>query len=222
MCSSARSGFARASRTCSGRWARRKTPISSLLRPSIPNIRLISVPNFGTQEPQKDFRGAWQTCRPETVAGFSAVGYFFGRQLHQALGVPVGLINDAWGGSACEAWIRRDVLAADPRFARMLKRWERIEKDYPRIKAEYDSKMAEWKTRGGEGQRPKANGHREAPQNPDWLMKGNSRPGNIYNGVLEAHDRLRHPGRHLVSGGIERRKSLSVSRLVSAHDQELA
>ena len=37
--------------------------------------------------------------------GFSAVGYFFGRQLHQTLGVPIGLINDSWGGSACEAWI---------------------------------------------------------------------------------------------------------------------
>lgn len=72
-----------------------------------PNIRLISVPNFGTQKPQKDFSGSWQTCRRETAAGFSAVGYFFGRQLHQTLGVPVGLINDAWGGSACEAWVRR-------------------------------------------------------------------------------------------------------------------
>lgn len=93
-----------------------------------PGIRLITVPNLGTQEPQKDFQGAWQTCRPETAAGFSAVGYFFGRQLHQARGVPVGLINDAWGGSACEAWIRRDVLAADPKFAQMLKHGSRSRK----------------------------------------------------------------------------------------------
>ena len=48
-----------------------------------PRIRLITVPNVGTQEPQKDFRGSWQPCRRETAAGFSAVGYFFGRQLHQ-------------------------------------------------------------------------------------------------------------------------------------------
>ena len=101
-----------------------------------PDIRLITVPKSGTQEPQKDFRGQWRTCRPDTVGGFSAVGYFFGRQLHQTLGVPVGLINDSWGGSACEAWIRRDVLAADPKYAPMLKRWEQIEKDYPAAKAE--------------------------------------------------------------------------------------
>src|SRR5207249_2817133 len=50
-----------------------------------PKIRLISVPTFGTQEPQDDFIGKWEVCSPETVAQFSAVGYFFGRQLHQTL-----------------------------------------------------------------------------------------------------------------------------------------
>jgi sialate O-acetylesterase len=151
---------------------------------SYPNIRLISVPNFGTQEPQKDFRGEWQTCRRETAAGFSAVGYFFGRQLYQTLGVPVGLINDSWGGSACEAWVRRDVLAADPKFALMLKRWEQFEKDYPRAKTEYESKMADWKLAAkkakDEGKQPP-----QEPFNPLWMMAGNSRPGNIYNGVLK-------------------------------------
>ena len=64
----------------------------------------------------------------------------------------VGLINDSWGGSACEAWIRRDILAADPKYAPLLKRWEQIEKDYPQAKAEYDAKLAEWKTRRRQGQ----------------------------------------------------------------------
>ena len=103
------------------------------------------MPNVGTQEPQKDFQGPWQACRPETAAGFSAVGYFFGRQLHQTLDVPVGLINDAWGGSACEAWIRRDILAADPKFARCSSAGSRSRKTIPSAKAEYESKLAEWK-----------------------------------------------------------------------------
>ena len=110
-----------------------------------PTIRLITVPNRGTQEPQKDFQGQWQPCRPDTVGGFSAVGYFFGRRLHQTLDVPIGLINDSWGGSACEAWIRRDMLAADEKYAPLLKRWEKLEKDLPRAKAEYESKLAEWR-----------------------------------------------------------------------------
>jgi sialate O-acetylesterase len=149
-----------------------------------PRIRLISVPQIGTQEPQKDFRGKWQPCLPETAARFSAVGYLFGRRLHQALDVPVGLINDAWGGSACEAWIRRDVLAADEKYGPLLKRWEQLEKNLPNAKAEYETKRAEWRK---EADKAKAEGKRarRPPDNPDDQMRGNARPGNIYNGVLK-------------------------------------
>ena len=92
-----------------------------------PNIRLISVPQVGTQEPQWNFKGRWAACTPVTVNGFSAVGYFFGRQLHQTLGVPVGLINNAWGGSVAEAWVKRDKLAAHPHLKSIHDRWVKIE-----------------------------------------------------------------------------------------------
>jgi sialate O-acetylesterase len=138
-----------------------------------PSIRFITVPNRGTQELQKDFRGQWQPCRPDNVGGLTAVGYFFGRRLYQMLDVPIGLINDSWGGSACEAWIRRDILAADAKYAPMLKRWEKLEKDF-----------ADWKTVAdkakAEGKQPP-----RAPNNLENQMRGNSRPGNIYNGVLK-------------------------------------
>jgi sialate O-acetylesterase len=138
-----------------------------------PAIRFITVPNRGTQEVQKDFNGKWQPCRPDNVGGLTAVGYFFGRRLHQMLDVPIGLINDSWGGSACEAWIRRDILAADEKYAPMLKRWEKLEKDY-----------ADWKTASAKA---KADGKEppRAPNNLEGQMRGNSRPGNIYNGVLK-------------------------------------
>jgi sialate O-acetylesterase len=149
-----------------------------------PNIRLISVPNFGTQEAQKDFKGRWQPCSPATVRGFSAVGYFFGRRLQQTLDAPIGLINDAWGGSACEAWIRRDVLAADQKYAPMLEQWRQLETNLPRAKAEYESKRAEWKVAAdkarAEGKQPP-----RPPSTPEDQLRGNSRPGNIYNGVLK-------------------------------------
>ena len=72
-----------------------------------PSIRLITVPNKGSQEPLDDFKGKWVVCSPDTVAGFSAVGYHFGQRLNRALGVPIGLVNNAWGGSAAEAWVPR-------------------------------------------------------------------------------------------------------------------
>ena len=86
----------------------------------LPNLRLIKVPQVGTQELQNDFKGQWQASTPETARNFSAVGFFFGRYLHHILGVPVGLIDNAWGGSAAEAWIRRESLEKDPRFKSLM------------------------------------------------------------------------------------------------------
>ena len=149
-----------------------------------PKIRLITVPQVGTQEPQENFRGEWKVCSPDSVRPFSAVGYFFGRQLQQTLDVPVGLINDAWGGSACEAWVRRDLLAADPEYKGLMERWEQIEKNYPQEKAAYEKKLEAWKqevAKAKEAKKPAPN----APPNPEGQMRGNSRPGNIYNGVLK-------------------------------------
>src|SRR4051812_41743034 len=56
---------------------------------SNPTIRLISVPQVGTQEPQSDFQGEWQVCTPETARSFSAVGYYFGKILNRTLNVPI-------------------------------------------------------------------------------------------------------------------------------------
>ncbi len=101
------------------------------LTAKFPNMRLISVPQVGTQEPQDDFNGHWEPCTPESARSFSAVGFFFGRQLYQTLdNVPVGLIDDAWGGSAAEAWVRRDILAKDPKYADLLASWEEREAQY--------------------------------------------------------------------------------------------
>ena len=90
-------------------------------------IRLISVPQVGTQEPQWNFKGRWSVCSPETVGDFSAVGYFFGRQLHRTLGVPIGLIDNAWGGSAADAWVKREKIAAHETLRAIHDRWTKLE-----------------------------------------------------------------------------------------------
>lgn len=154
------------------------------LAANFPQIRLISAPQIGTQEPQSDFNGKWEVCTPETAKQFSAVGFFFGRQLQQTLGVPIGLIDNAWGGSACEAWIARDVLSADEKYQPLLAKWEEIASNAPKLQAEYEEKLAAWKEVAAkaraEGKQPPF-----PPQSPDALLKGNHRPANIYNGVLK-------------------------------------
>ena len=69
-----------------------------------PMLRLFTVPRIPRYVPQTDVVGAWVESAPETVPDFSAVGYFFGRDLRKALNVPIGLINDSYGGTRVEAW----------------------------------------------------------------------------------------------------------------------
>ena len=69
-----------------------------------PLIRHITVPRIPADAPQSDFNGNWISCSPTTVSGFTAVGYFFGRELHKQLDVPIGLVNSSWGGTRIEPW----------------------------------------------------------------------------------------------------------------------
>jgi sialate O-acetylesterase len=73
-----------------------------------PKIRMFRVASGGSATPKQDCAGSWQMCSPQTVGGFSATGYFFGRELHKELGVPIGLINSSVGGTPIEAWTHLD------------------------------------------------------------------------------------------------------------------
>jgi sialate O-acetylesterase len=84
-----------------------------------PGIRLLMVENHWDPQPQSDMKGTWKVCTPESVAaggwnGFSAVGYFFGRELNEKLGVAVGLIDADWGGTRIESWTPPEGFAAVP------------------------------------------------------------------------------------------------------------
>jgi sialate O-acetylesterase len=118
-----------------------------------PKIRFAQVKGKGSQTPVEDFEGRWKVCTPETVAGFSAVGYHFGRELLEQLNVPIGLIDDSWGGSACEAWIRRDRLEGNPLYEAQLASWDKMAAEYEKDKD------------------PKKLG----------MLEGNHRPANLYN-----------------------------------------
>jgi sialate O-acetylesterase len=174
---------------CSGQsnmqWDLRQSDDGDLdaLTAKLPQLRLISVPQVGTQDLKDDFQGAWAACTPETAPTFSAVGYYFGRQLHETLDVPVGLIDNAWGGSAAEAWIRRDVLDKDERFAGLMAEWKAREEAFPQALADYEAKLAEWKVKAAEAEAAKQPVP-PRPGSPQGAMNGNSRPGNIFGGVL--------------------------------------
>jgi sialate O-acetylesterase len=109
-----------------------------------PEIHLFTVTKKTSATPLEDVEGHWAVTKPETVAQFSAVGYFFGRELYRRLKVPVGLIHTSWGGTPAEAWTSRDALAAVPAFKPMLDRFDAELKDMPRLQSEYERARVEW------------------------------------------------------------------------------
>lgn len=78
-----------------------------------PNIRFFHVKKVGSETPQNNCFARWEECTPATMHSFSAIGYFFGRQLMQNLNVPIGLIEVAWGGTAAEVWVKADIIKTD-------------------------------------------------------------------------------------------------------------
>lgn len=139
---------------------------------NFPQIRMINFPQVGSQTPLWTHKkSAWMICSPATVGNFSAVGYFFGRQLHDTLDVPIGLINNAWGGSAADAWVNRDLLEADADYRPTLERWQGMEEQFKSLSTKAELTEEE----------------KKQLSNLKRHMGGNRRPANIYNGVLKSH-----------------------------------
>jgi sialate O-acetylesterase len=101
-----------------------------------PQVRMFMGAMTKAHDPQASVGGQWLVCSPETVPGFSAIGYFFARDLQKELNVPVGIITEAFGASTAEAWIRRDALAADPLLKPML---DQFDTAYTAFKANPDA-----------------------------------------------------------------------------------
>jgi sialate O-acetylesterase len=85
-----------------------------------PMIREFYVPQNYSAEKISDVNGNWTICSPQTVADFSAVGYFFARNLHNNLKIPVGIIFSAFGGTPAEDWISREALESNPKLASLI------------------------------------------------------------------------------------------------------
>lgn len=83
-----------------------------------PMLRLYTVPKLKADAPVDNVPASWQECNPTNTPGFSAVGYYFGRDLQRALGVPVGIIHTSWGGSPAEVWMSDRVLSGNPEYKR--------------------------------------------------------------------------------------------------------
>ena len=101
---------------CSGQsnmeWTLGKAEIAELEIPlaDFPTMRVFKVAKNIAPYPVDDVVGEWLICKPENAGNFSAVGYFFGKELVKELNIPIGLINTSWGGTPSEAWTSKETL----------------------------------------------------------------------------------------------------------------
>lgn len=121
-----------------------------------PKLRIFMVPRMVAEKPLSLAAGTWRPVTPETLAdggwgGFSAVGYFFGRELRRRLDVPIGLVQAAWGGTIAEAWVSRESLMGMPDFARAIRARESAPTAEP-----YELRLERWYAVNG-GEAPKSN-----------------------------------------------------------------
>lgn len=87
---------------------------------NFPQMRLFTVPNQMSNVPVEDMLNAtWQVCSPENVKNFSAVGYYFGRDLQKEIDVPIGLISSNWGGTCVETWTSKESITKLPKYKAM-------------------------------------------------------------------------------------------------------
>jgi sialate O-acetylesterase len=163
-----------------------------------PSIRLITIPVAALPKPTTDFlpinehngwtgryeeKGTWFTCSPERVARFSAIGYIFGRRLHLASQVPIGLIDASVGGTTVEAWTTRSSFTRLAGSQAVLGGWEAKVAAYDPL-ASIARKRAAWEKdtekRKKAGQAPKP---RPVAPDPDPAFDRNN-PGASYNGMI--------------------------------------
>lgn len=109
-----------------------------------PSIRLYSVPKRIATEPQQNIASQWQVCSPQTISGFSAVGYFFGRELNGQLDVPIGLIHTSWGGTVAEAWTSAEALSTMDDFRPAVNSFREMAKAQESGSDKFDEAMSKW------------------------------------------------------------------------------
>ena len=119
------------------------SPENDIAGATNPRIRLFKVPKNRLEAPTALIKSTWETCSPQAAEGFSAVGYYFGRDLERDLNVPIGLIGTYWGGTPAESWMSRPALEINPRYVK-------------EIVEPYDTAVANWKKATDAWQKEKA------------------------------------------------------------------
>jgi sialate O-acetylesterase len=151
-----------------------------------PQIRQYFIEHTPFPEPKATTGGHWITCSPASVAGFSAVAYFFARELHKQLGVPVGVIDSSWGGTPIEAWTSLKTHEALPELRTLIddvkKRTELFQSG--KAKIQYEKQLSDWKKAAAQAKAERKPFNVRKPDAPYDPRFSPGSPATLYNGMI--------------------------------------
>lgn len=143
---------------------------------TLPQVRLLRVEKKTSNYPLEELDGTWTQCNPAAAADFSAVAYFFGREIQQKEHVPIGLIDSTWGGTPVEAWTSMDALAADASLTPAMASWAKF--------ADLQTRLTEVQEKEKREDEAAVAAHQPKP-NHEWHPNFESGgPAELYNGMV--------------------------------------
>lgn len=129
-------------------------------------------------------RNTWEVASPATTAGFTAVGYYFAKDVYEITGVPVGIIGSNWGGTPVESWIDAEAYKTVPdNAAKVKERWDKALAEYPEKKIKFDADTAAWKQEQEAAKAANQPFTKRAPGAPAGPGHQNT-PSGLYNAMI--------------------------------------
>ena len=162
-----------------------KNPQGEIAEAQYPAIRLFHVPRVAATVPQDSVKAEWRECAPGSVTNFSAVGYFFGRELHGELRIPIGLIASAWGGTRIEPWTPTVGLASVGATKPLAEQYGDAE---GKLQDKLKGHIAELETWIFEARKASSEGRKLVvpPRAPELPKYNHGTPTGLYNGMIHA------------------------------------
>lgn len=150
-----------------------------------PTIRLFTAPRIVSPRPTSDIVADWQACTPQTVKGFSAVGYFFARNIQKELNVPIGLISTNWGGTRIEPWTPAPAFAEVPALKDIAAQVQDVNQEQNKGLAPLVPAFEAW-AKAARAAEAKGQPVPPLPPLPGNSLSDNTRPTTLYNGMVSA------------------------------------
>jgi sialate O-acetylesterase len=159
-----------------------KDPNKELKKAKYPNIRFFTVKRTTAKTPQEDCFGEWVECNPETAAKFSAVGYFFGKELYGKLHRPIGLIDSSYGGTPAQAWTSKEAIEHNSLLKEYIETDANNEANKEKNEMKYAGQLKKWKN---QVMKAVASG-KPAPVKPKepFELRENRKCGRLYNVMI--------------------------------------